>query len=206
MPDPEIVEVDINEWQLRALTSAGLVACDIETTGLDWATDQIATCQIHSPMTGTFVARIGVNSPSNLCQLIADPTTKKIFHHAPFDLRFMVSKWGVKPANIACTKVASRLLDPYGDKSTHSLQSLLDRILGVQISKDQRLSNWQAVELSAEQLAYAAADVEYLIPLYKSLSSRLNKSGLSDLFAKCCSFLPTHVDLQVRRWPDVFAH
>ena len=29
---------------------------------------------------------------------------EKAFHHAPFDLRFMVHAWGVQPASIRCTK------------------------------------------------------------------------------------------------------
>jgi ribonuclease D len=207
MPAPEVLMHDVSSWHLDALLQVDTVAWDIETTGLNWRTESIATCQLHAPGVGTLIVQLrGEAPPVRLCRLLADVRVKKIFHHAPFDLRFMHHWWKVIPSNIVCTKVASRLLDPFGEASAHTLRSLLGRVLGVEISKEQRLSDWRAPDLSPAQLAYAAADVEYLIPLRDELCSRLASSGLIEIFADCCAFLPAHVQLQVREWPDVFAH
>ena len=37
--------------------------------------------------------------------LLATPSVRKVFHHAPFDLRFLTGRWRATPRNVACTKV-----------------------------------------------------------------------------------------------------
>ena len=88
------------------------IAWDIETTGLDWRRERIGTCQLFAEAVGAVVVSVGKDRPSALARLIEDSTVEKVFHHAPFDLRFMVSAWQVLPAAIRDTKVASKILDP----------------------------------------------------------------------------------------------
>src|ERR1700688_3999567 len=82
------------------------IAWDIETTGLDWRRERIGTCQLFAEAVGAVVVSVGEDRPSALARLIEDSTVEKVFHHAPFDLRFMVSAWKVSPAAIRDTKVA----------------------------------------------------------------------------------------------------
>jgi hypothetical protein len=65
-----------------------------------------------------WVVSVGEDRPSALARLIEDNTVEKVFHHAPFDLRFMVSAWQVSPAAIRDTKVASKILDPAAPNET----------------------------------------------------------------------------------------
>mgnify|MGYP006194651211 CR=1 FL=1 len=58
-----------------------------------------------------FVEDIAV-PPDRLYEFLVQ--VQKVFHHAPFDLRFMVAQWNVTPRNIACTKVASKMLSGAG--------------------------------------------------------------------------------------------
>jgi ribonuclease D len=201
-----VVRGDIDDTLFDALYSSGQVACDIETSGLDPRRDCIGTVQLYSPNVGDVIVQVGDSRPERLCRLIEYVGTRKIFHHAMFDLRFMVAHWGVVPANIACTKIASKLVKRHVDNRQHSLQSILMDRLGVAISKDQRLSDWTAAELTPEQIRYAAADVEYLIPLLADLEEDLRSGGLMKLFGECLSFIPARVQLDLGDWPDVFAY
>jgi len=88
------------------------VAWDVETTGLDWHHDSLGTCQLFAGDVGAVIIRVGQEKPVRLIGLLEDPAVEKVFHHAPFDLRFMVRAWGARPASIRCTKVASKLLEP----------------------------------------------------------------------------------------------
>ena len=88
----------------------GLVAWDIETSGLNWNEDLISTCQVYIPGTKIYIVRINETQPTYLGQLLSSPTIRKVFHHAMFDLRFMVNKWHFPISNIACTKIASKVL------------------------------------------------------------------------------------------------
>ena len=150
---------------------------------------------------------LGEDRPSALARLIEDSTVEKVFHHAPFDLRFMVSAWQVSPAAIRDTKVASKILDPAAPNETHSLQQLVGRYLGVSLPKGAvRVSNWSAPELTDEQVRYAAGDVAHLLRLLDAMEEALRASGRAKLYDSCCAFLPARVTLELGGFPDVFAY
>jgi ribonuclease D len=200
------VEGDLTGEQLCLLLSCERVAWDIETSGLDWRAGSIGTCQLHAAEVGTFIVRSVSKLPMNLMRLLATAEVTKVFHYAPFDLRWMSGHWGVSPAAIECTKLASRLLDRTEDSAAHSLRHLLQVNLGIEIDKGQRLTNWLSDDLTPAQLAYAAADVDHLLPLLDSLHKQLANDGLLDLYRRCAEFLPTRVQLEVGAWPDVFGY
>jgi ribonuclease D len=203
---PVVLHNDLASDLADALHEVPRVAWDIETSGLDWRTDRIGTCQLYAPEVGTLIVQVNGKQPTRLGALLADPGVLKVFHHGPFDLRFMTWHWKVPAASVACTKIASKLLEPNAPNEAHSLQALLDRHLGVYISKAERISDWLADNLSDAQLTYAAADVTHLLPLLDSLAKELANAGLSDLYAQCTKFLPARVRLEIGGYPDVFAY
>ena len=107
---------------------------------------------------------------------------------------------------VFCTKIASRLTRTYTDK--HGLKDLARELLGVDLSKQQQLSDWGAETLTDAQLAYAAADVLHLHALKEKLDVLLAREGRNDLAAACFRFLPDRVRLDLAGWAaeDIFAH
>jgi ribonuclease D len=77
----------------------------------------------------------------------------------------------------------------------------------VELSKQQQSSDWGAMELTPEQLAYAASDVLYLHALWAKLEAVLKREGRLELAEECFAFLPTRgrLDPQGYENPDVFA-
>jgi ribonuclease D len=202
---PVLRDGDVGESTARGLTLSGRVAWDIETSGLDWDSDRIGTCQLYSDATGPIVVQINRQVPARLCELLRDPTVTKVFHHAPFDLRFMRAQWGVQATNVKCTKIASKVVSPELGAEEHSLQSLLHRV-GIEISKDQRISDWVGERLSDDQLTYAANDVRYLLPLLERLEQMARERGLTDLLTKCFEHIPARVELDVRGYRDIYEY
>jgi ribonuclease D len=203
----EVFKGDLPDEFAMDLTLAGVVAWDVETTGLDWRRDRLGTCQLHSPGVGTAIVMVNDEVPQRLINQLENPNVTKVFHHAPFDLRFLMSTWSVEPTSVRCTKVASKLLNPSVSNAEHSLQFLLAQHLGVELDKGPtRTSDWRSKNLSAEQIAYAANDVTYLLPLAEILTSLLKARDLSTLYSACCKFLPTRVALELGEYPDVFAY
>ena len=190
---------------MSRFAGAERIAWDIETSGLDPKSDRIGTIQLHAPGVGTAVVQVGSTPPRRACALLADARIGKVFHHAMFDLRFMVAHWNVQPCHVYCTKVAAKLLDP-ADSQSHTLQSLLAQHLGIKINKEQRTTNWLASQLTEEQLTYASADVEYLLPLLDRLVTDLRMADLYEMYRSCLRFLPTRVLLDLGGWPDVFGY
>jgi ribonuclease D len=108
---------DITADDLDLIRSVRAVAWDIETSGLSWEQDTIGSCQVHVPNVVTLIVRVDGSVPDRLASALGDPDVVKVFHHAMFDLRFMSHAWKVRPSSVACTKIASKLLQPYADNT-----------------------------------------------------------------------------------------
>jgi ribonuclease D len=183
-------------------------AWDIETNGLDWREARIDTCQVAAEDGTTFIVRFSAETPSppRLTRVLQDASSLKLFHHATFDLSFMRHHWRVRASNVACTKIASKILQP--SRADHSLKKILNDYLGITLMKDQRvrLSDWSVTELSAEQLRYASDDVRYLALLFEVLRRRLNTVSRWELAAAAFAFLPVNVELKMQGLVDVYAY
>jgi ribonuclease D len=186
----------------------GAVALDTETMGLLPHRDRLCVVQLSPGDGSADVVQIapGARSAPNLAQILADPAILKIFHFARFDLAALQNGLGVMAAPVYCTKIASRLARTYTDK--HGLKDLVREVLGIDLSKQQQLSDWGAEALSDAQVAYAGSDVLHLHALKEKLDALLLREGRSELAAACFRFLPDRARLDLAGWAaeDIFAH
>ncbi len=187
---------------------SGAVAIDTETMGLDPHRDRLCVVQLSPGNGSADVVQIpaGAADAPNLKRLLADASILKIFHFARFDMATLFKTFGVMPAPVYCTKIASRLSRTYTDK--HGLKDLARELTGVDLSKQQQLSDWGSEQLSDAQIAYAASDVLHLHALKAKLDVMLAREGRTDLAAACFRFLPDRVRLDLAGWAqeDIFAH
>jgi ribonuclease D len=186
----------------------GAVAIDTETMGLDPHRDRLCVVQLSPGDGSADVVQIprGAGAAPNLNKLLGDPQRVKIFHFARFDIAVLFHTLGVMPEPIYCTKIASRLARTYTDK--HGLKDLVRDILGIDLSKQQQLSDWGADELTEAQVAYAATDVLHLHALKDKLDVLLARENRMDLAAACFRFLPVRAKLDLAGFAadDIFAH
>jgi ribonuclease D len=186
----------------------GAVAIDTETMGLDVRRDRLCVVQL-SPGDGTAdVVQIAPGAPggTNIKALLADASVLKLFHFGRFDLASLYHAFGVMAGPLYCTKIASRLCRTYTDK--HGLKDLTRELIGVDLSKQQQLSDWGAGDLTEAQVTYAASDVLYLHALREKLDVMLAREGRAELAAACFRFLPDRVRLDLAGWgeQDIFSH
>jgi len=198
-------EQDIAEADLAKALEFGVVAWDTETSGLNWQSERIAICQLCFPDDAVILIKINQSSPQLLCSLLTNKFIQKVFHYAIFDLRFLIYNWKILPEKIACTKIASKLLSPQRT-TKHSLKDLLLEHLSVSIDKDEQASDWFTDCLSESQISYAAKDVLYLLPLLKSLESKLQRKGLLELEHACFDHIPARVQLDVLGYEDIYSY
>ena len=187
---------------------SGSVAIDTETMGLDPNRDRLCVVQLSPGDGSADVVQIapGQKDAPNLKRLLADPAILKIFHFARFDLATLFKAFGVMPAPVYCTKIASRLSRTYTDK--HGLKDLVRELTGTDLSKQQQTSDWGAEQLTDAQIAYAASDVLHLHALKAKLDIMLAREGRTELAAACFRFLPDRARLDLSGWAaeDIFAH
>lgn len=186
----------------------GPVAIDTETMGLDPHRDRLCVVQLSPGDGSADVVQIppGAKDAPNLKRLLTDPGVLKIFHFARFDVAVLYHAFGVMPAPVFCTKIASRLARTYTDK--HGLKDVVRDLLGLDLSKQQQSSDWGAEKLSEPQLAYAASDVLHLHALREKLDTLLAREGRADLAKACFDFLPVRARLDLSGWgaEDIFSH
>jgi len=184
------------------------VAVDTEAMGLDARRDRLCVVQLSPGDGSADVVQIpsGKIDAPNLKRLFGDAKVLKIFHFARFDLGMLFNTLGVMPSPVYCTRTASRLVRTYTDK--HGLKDISREMLGVDMSKQQQLSDWGAETLTDAQLSYAASDVLHLHALKEKLDVMLAREGRAELAAACFRFLPDRARLDLAGWAaeDIFAH
>jgi len=185
-----------------------VVAIDCETMGLNPHRDRLCVIQMSGGDGEAHIVQVakGQTEAPNLCRMLEDPNVLKLFHFGRFDIAAMYNAFGALAAPVYCTKIASRLVRTYTDR--HGLKNLTAELIGVDISKQQQMSDWGAEELTGAQLDYAASDVLYLHRLREELDNRLAREGRTELAQSCFDFLPTRAKLDLEGWPeiDIFAH
>lgn len=209
-----MANITLYKHDLPAGLSFGpMVAIDTETMGLDPRRDRLCLVQLSSGDGTAHLVQIipqalggrGADCP-NLKALLIDPTVTKLFHFARFDIAALHNALGVVTAPVICTKIASKLVRTYTDR--HGLKDLCRDLAGVEISKQQQTSDWGAVELSPEQLTYAASDVLYLHAIWAKLEALLTRESRMLLARAAYQFLPARAELDLLGYEetDLFHH
>ncbi len=190
------------------LNLGDVVAIDCETMGLNPHRDRLCVVQMSGGDGNTHIVQVGIGQTEapNLSAMLRDAGTLKLFHFGRFDIAALFHAFGALATPVYCTKIASRLVRTYTDR--HGLKNLTQELLGLDISKQQQMSDWGAEVLTDAQLDYAASDVLHLHALREELNKRLEREGRTDLAQACFEFLPTRARLDLAGWPetDIFAH
>ena len=197
----------------EGLSLGPVIAVDTETMGLNPYRDRLCLVQLscgdgHAHLVQLIPEALGghgYDCPSLRC-LLGDPGIIKLMHFARFDVAMLQRYLGISAAPVRCTKIAARLTRTFTDR--HGLKDLCKELLNIDLSKQQQTSDWGAVDLTPEQLAYAASDVLHLHALWARLEALLVREGRLQLAEACFGFLPIRAQLDLLGYeqPDIFAH
>ena len=97
-----------------------------------------------------------------------------VLHAASQDLPCL-AELGLRPAAVFDTELAARL----AGFERVGLAALVEDLLGYQLQKGHGAADWSRRPLPAEWLAYAALDVELLLPLQAAVAAELDAQGKS---------------------------
>jgi ribonuclease D len=184
------------------------VAIDTETLGLVPRRDRLCVVQFSCGDGTADIVQIapGQTEAKNILRILADPSITKLFHFARFDLAILFHTFGVMAAPVYCTKIASKLARTYTDR--HGLKDLVRELLGIELSKQQQLTDWGGETLTDAQITYAASDVLHLHALRQRLDLMLEREGRLSIAEACFAFLPARARLDLLGWADfdIFSH
>jgi DNA polymerase I len=120
-----------------------------------------------------------------------------IGHNMKFDALWLARKCNVHLVKMVDTSSASRILSNGDSKIRYRLGEVADRYLGIELRKDLGRSDWGAPILLAEQIQYAAQDVEHLHALKEKLDAELNAAGLKGILRLEMDLLPVVVGMEL---------
>ena len=107
-----------------------------------------------------------------LCEVLEGPGTM-VAHAADQDLEILERFCGSVPGRLFDTQVAAG----FAGHVSPSLGSLTFAYLQTELAKGDRLTDWRIRPLTDSQMAYAAADVDHLLPLADAILADLDRAG-----------------------------
>ncbi len=111
---------------------------------------------------------------SPLFALLNNPEVVKVFHSARQDVEIFYNLTGKVPLPLFDTQIAAMVC---GFGESVSYQNLCASLVGVNLDKSQRFTDWSHRPLAPKQVEYALCDVTYLRDVYKKLKEKLESEG-----------------------------
>lgn len=207
MEDFQVCDQDLSETILETYLQAEAIAVDTETMGLLPQRDRLCLVQLCDPAGHGTALRIqrGQTAAPNLQRLLEVASIPKVFHFARFDVATLRHHLNIHVNPVFCTKIASKLARTYSPK--HGLKDVVLELEKIELDKSAQSSDWgNAINLSEEQLRYAANDVRYLLSLRHKLTDMLKREERWELAQECFNCLPTIVSLDLLQYQGIFEH
>ena len=164
------------------LSTAAVLGCDTETSGLSARTGRLYSVQFSD---GEFNVLVPVSEDvplGLLADILTNSSITKIFHNAKFDLDFLAEN-GYAVQNIYDTMIAEKVLTRGANQSA-SLAETLYRYFAVDLDKSQRTKfhrKWDGI-WTGELVDYALSDVIHLPRLMAEQTAWLENLGLTGEF------------------------
>ena len=179
------------------LSNEKFIGLDNEALGLVLGRDPLTLVQLGLESKNFFLVKLNRDTykAPNLVKVLSNNNTQFIMHYARQDLMWLKYHLNVKPKNIFCTKVASKIARTAS--SYHGYKDLVKELCGKDISKKEQQSDWGDPNLSEKQIKYAASDTEYLFDIRKKLIQMLEREKRIDLFKRSMEVIPVLVDMEI---------
>lgn len=164
----------------RQLRSSRRLGLDTEFVGEDSFIPKLELIQVATHDVAAVIDFPAVQANGTLApfwELICDPQVEKIVHAGRQDLDLFALHAGQIPKPFFDTQIAAAMLG-FGAQVAYA--NLVQRIHGTKLAKAHTFTNWSARPLSADQIAYAAEDVQFLLSLHTHLQNRLHALGRSE--------------------------
>ena len=179
------------------LSNEKFIGLDNEALGLVLGRDPLTLVQLGLESKNFYLIKLNRETyhAPNLIKALSNDSTQYIMHYARQDLLWLKYHLNVKPKNIFCTKVASKIARTAS--SYHGYKDLVKELCGKDISKKEQQSDWGDPNLSEKQIRYAASDTEHLFEIRNKLIKMLEREKRIDLFKKSMEVIPVLVDMEI---------
>ena len=158
---------------IAAFRQEPLVAADTEAASFHRYRDRLFLVQLSTPTRTAIIDPLAVPDLSPVGELLTDRDVEKVFHDADYDLRIFDRDYGFRAVRVFDTRIAAQLA---GEPAV-GLAALLEKYVGVKLTKEHQKGDWSRRPLPPAMLEYAAADTRHLPALREALAARLRDLG-----------------------------
>jgi len=170
------------ETLAAALERETLLGIDLEADSMYHFQEKVCLIQLATARRNVIIDTIAIRDLTPLKPVFRNPDIRKVFHGADYDVRSLYRDFDIRINALFDTQLACRFL---GFDET-GLEAVLKNMFGVTVDKKYQRKDWSLRPLPAGMLAYAAADVRYLLPLAQRLEAELAaKDRLSWVNEEC---------------------
>lgn len=173
MPYPIITSTkDLSEF-VSELEKEKVIAVDLEADSMHNYQEKVCLLQFSTPSQTVLIDPLAISDISSLQTVLADPTIRKIFHAADYDIRSLYRDFKFEVCGLFDTMTCCQFL---GEEKV-GLAAILNKYFDVTLDKKYQRADWSKRPLPQPMIAYAAADTIYLHKLASLLEEQLKQKN-----------------------------
>ena len=158
---------------IAAARAEPLVAADTEAASFHRYKDRVYLVQLSTRRATAVIDPLALTDFAPLGSLLADANVEKVFHDADYDLRTLDRDYAFRARHLFDTRIAAQL----AGEPAIGLAALLEKYVGVRLTKAHQRADWSQRPLTPAMLAYAADDTRHLPRLRDAIAERLTALG-----------------------------
>jgi ribonuclease D len=169
----------------KILSKEDSLGIDLESDSMFHYREKVCLLQISTRNNNFLIDTISIKNLTPLLPIFSNPSIRKIFHGADYDIRSLYRDFQIGITSLFDTQIAVKFL---GITQT-GLSYTLENRFGISIDKKYQRSDWSRRPLSKAMIKYAVQDTCHLLPLADILEKELHEKGRFSWFLEECDLL-----------------
>ncbi|MCJ8320725.1 MAG: ribonuclease D [Colwellia sp.] len=161
----------------QQLAKSKVLAIDTEFVRTRTLYPKLGLLQVYDGTHLALIDPITIDDLSPFWQLLADGNICKVLHACSEDLEVFLTAGNCKPVNLIDSQIMMSFL---GHGLSMGYAAMIQHFTDIELDKSESRTDWTKRPLTARQLSYAEADVEYLFQVYPKILELLENSGWLD--------------------------
>ena len=182
---PIITEMEQLQAFAARLEQHASIAIDLEADSMHHYREQACLLQFSTPEETLLVDPLRLDNLEPLRKVLADPSIRKLFHAADYDLRCLRRDFDLEVRGLFDTMIASQ----FCGEEKFGLADLLNKYFSVQLDKKFQRADWTIRPLPHDMMNYAAEDTRHLERLAEIMLTNLRTLGREEWVAEECRLL-----------------
>ncbi len=156
------------------LSQVDILAIDTEFVRTRTLYPKLGLIQVNDGENLALIDPVAINDLSPFWQLLTDEKICKVLHACSEDLEVFLTAANCRPVNLIDSQIMMSFL---GHGLSMGYAAMVNHYLSIEVDKSESRTDWMKRPLTAKQLDYAQADVDYLFQLYPLIRDELEHKG-----------------------------